>query len=85
MDVGAIRTSGGTLQGLSLNFVTWIGDDGWPPQACRIMITIWCGVRYKVRNSPNFSVAFYQNAVGGVYQKSAALANLPVLKKFLFF
>jgi hypothetical protein len=25
-----MRISGGTILGLSLNFVTWIRDDGWP-------------------------------------------------------
>ena len=30
-NVEAPRTSGGTIQGLSLNFGIWIRDDGWPP------------------------------------------------------
>jgi hypothetical protein len=31
MDVEAIRTSWGTIQGLSLNSVTWIRDYWWLP------------------------------------------------------
>ena len=31
MDVEAFLTSGGTIQGLSLNFATWIRDYWWLP------------------------------------------------------
>ena len=30
---GLLRTSGGTIKGLSLSFVTWIRDD-WQPSLC---------------------------------------------------
>ena len=44
---GLLWTSGGTIMGRSLNFKTWIRDDGCPPRAgCRILITL----RFKVRD-----------------------------------
>jgi hypothetical protein len=53
-----MRISGGTILGLSLNFVTWIRDDGWRSEACRIMITIRYRVLYRVRNRRDFKMLF---------------------------
>jgi hypothetical protein len=62
-------TSGGTIQGLSLNLGIWIRDAGWLPQAAhRINVTMRFGFAWSVRFA-DLTIKLHKELRGYPYSK----------------